>query len=401
MMRTLWLGWIFALLCLPSLARADSWAPATRQTYFSADQNVRFTVEPRQIESPLAFFKDKMKDKNLAGQQRGGPVKAEGRLERRGPDGSWTTLWRKPLVNDVAPVSALVANDGAHVITFDNWHSLGWGDDAVVIYGADATLVRAMPLTAFLPEDYVAVLPHSVSSIHWRGDSSLSVAGDRLTLSAAIPPEGDNPEVRDFVRIEIDLATGRVIPPAGPAWEAALAQAQRVATAQRAYEAARIKALIDPLYGPKTQEEREWHDYLREAFMRTTAGWMNDSTSTTVLRNPAAEDYRASETWVLDAFKEGRKGDAISIASVGPPDNLVRVLGDAARAVKPGALKGARLYIVTTDQDRDRIAAILAPTGAKFIQLDPTRPIPQRKERIPGSEEEKKARAEMMRRWEK
>lgn len=399
MMRTLWLAWLFALMCLPSFARADSWAPATRQTYLSADQNARFTVEPRQIKSPLAFFKDKVKDKELAGQQRGGPTKAEGWLERRGPDGSWTILWRKPLVNDVAPVSALVSNDGAHVITFDNWHSLGWGDDAVVIYGADGTPVRAMPLTAFLPKHYVAVLPHSVSSIHWRGEPSLSAAGERLILPVTIPPEGDDPEARAFVRIEIDLATGRVIPPAGPAWEAALAQAHRVATAQQAYEAARIKALIDPLYGPKTQGEREWHDYLREAFMRTDAGWMEPNSSTTVLRDPTAEDYGASETWVHDALKEGGKGDVVSIASVGPPDNLVRVLGDAARAVKPGALKGARLYIVTTDQDRDRIAAILAPTGATFIQLDPTRPIPQRKERIPGSEEEKKARAKMMRRW--
>ena len=72
----------------------------------------------------------------------------------------------------------------------------------------------------------------------------------------------------------------------------------------------------------------------------------------------------------------------IAIASPTSPDNLVRVLTETARKVKPGALKQARIYIAVTDAYRDRVAATLAPTGATFIQLDPTRPIPQRKERI-------------------
>jgi hypothetical protein len=256
-----------------------------------------------------------------------------------------------------------------------------------------------MPLTAFLPEDYVAALPRSVSSIHWRGDPTLSAAGDRLILPVVIPHD-NHLQTANFTPIEIELATGRAYPPGGPAWDAALAQARRVTAANQAFEAARIQALIDPLIGPKTHGDGEWHGYLREAFMRIDAEWMDGSTSTTVLRDPAAKNYRVSETWVHDALKEGRDGDAISIASSGPTDNLVRVLGDAARAVKPGALKGARIYVVTTDADRDRIAAILAPTGATFVQLDTTRPIPQRKERIPGSEEAKKAEAERMKRLE-
>eukprot|EP01035_Chromulina_nebulosa_P009054 gene9054-12233_t len=75
-----------------------------------------------------------------------GKVIAQGWLERRDAAGHWSTVWRKPLVNDVSPVSALVANDGGHVVTFDNWHSMGFGDDAVVIYGPDGAVVRAMAL---------------------------------------------------------------------------------------------------------------------------------------------------------------------------------------------------------------------------------------------------------------
>ena len=33
-----------------------------------------------------------------------------------------------PLVNEVSPVTALVSDSG-NTITFDNWHSVGYGDD--------------------------------------------------------------------------------------------------------------------------------------------------------------------------------------------------------------------------------------------------------------------------------
>ena len=293
------------LLLWPGIAHADSWAPATRQVYFSPDRHARFTVEPRAIGGPLEYFDDKVKGNEPAGQQRGAPDKARGLLERQEADGRWVTLWTKPLVNDVSPVSAIVANGGGHVVTFDNWHAMGWGDDAVAIYGADGGLVRAMGLTAFLPEDYVKALPRSVSSIHWSGKHALSAAGDRLVLEIVVPSDRDESAAsRRYAHVEVDLSSGRVIPPAGAEWARALAEAKRGAAAQQADDEAARQARIAPLLGPATMGEREWHGYLVEAFMRLDPDWMEDFPSNTVLRDPAAKDYKPSEGWVRDALLE-------------------------------------------------------------------------------------------------
>jgi hypothetical protein len=391
--------WVVALFLLlwPGLAAADTWMPATRHSWFSPDHHMRFTVEPRAISGPLQYFSDKVKDRNPAGQQPGGPDKAQGTLERE-ENGHWVTLWHKPLVNDVSPVSAIVANDGAHVVTFDNWHAMGWGDDAVAIYGPDGTLIRAMGLTAFLPDDYQEALPRSVSSIQWGGEHHFSAAGDRLILEVVVPTEAEPGAAQHYTPIEVELAGGGVIPPSGAGWDQALAEARKVAAADRAYAEAQRRARIAPLLGPTTTGDLEWHDYLVEAFMRLDPDWMEDFPANTVLRDPKAKDYKPSEGWVRDALlQKDLPATAIAIASPASPDNLVRVITEAARKVKPGALKGARIYVAVTDAYRGPIAAALAPTGATFIQLDPTRPIPQRKERIPGSVEEKQAREA----WEK
>src|SRR3546814_11625952 len=95
-------------------------------------------------------------------------------MERR-QDGHWLTVWKAPLANDVAPVDAVVSNAGVSM-TFDNWHGLGWGDDALVFYSADGSQIRKFGLAAFLPGFYVEALPRTVSSIHWRGEPHIDEA---------------------------------------------------------------------------------------------------------------------------------------------------------------------------------------------------------------------------------
>lgn len=383
------------LMLWAGAAGADSWAPAVRQVIYSADHHVRLTIDPRGVADNLRYFEDKVRGREPAGQQAGAPDKAQGWLERQDAAGHWSTVWRKPLVNDVSPVSAVVANDGAHVVTFDNWHAMGFGDDAVVIYGPDGAVVRAMALTAFLPEDYVAALPRSVSSLHWSGEHHLSPDEHQVILQVVIPHADAEPgATRDYVPIALSLADGLVVAPDGPAWDAALASVRVTRASQIAAEKERIRALTEPLRGPTTKGELEWHLYLQEAFFRLDPNWSQDYPATTVLRDPAAGDYRASEKWVVDAITEREMtATVLAFASPSSIDNLVRVLGQAARKVRPGKLHNARIYVAVGDADRDRVAAALAPTGARFIQLDPARPIPQRPERVPGSPEQAAAQA--------
>ena len=84
-------------------------------------------------------------------------------LERKGSE--YTSIRSFPLSNEVAPVSALVSSDGQYLVTFDNWHSVGWGDNVVVIYRTDGSINRKYSLMQLLSEKKVRKLPTTVSSI--------------------------------------------------------------------------------------------------------------------------------------------------------------------------------------------------------------------------------------------
>src|SRR6185295_3863617 len=95
MRTTSWLLVVLCVLVRPPAVTADEWAPPTIRTYYSPDHRVRFTVTPRGIESPLAYFQDKVNDAKPAGQRPGGEAAAHGLLEREGPRGQWARVWEK------------------------------------------------------------------------------------------------------------------------------------------------------------------------------------------------------------------------------------------------------------------------------------------------------------------
>ena len=129
-MKHLLLG-ILLVVLLATTARADSWLPPSVQSYSSANGSWKLTVYPRGLTSQLDYFKDKVDGKphagGVPGDTQASPI---GHMQRK-QGGRWLTVWKAPLVNDVSPVQAVVSNDGI-AVTFDNWHSVGWGDDAVV-----------------------------------------------------------------------------------------------------------------------------------------------------------------------------------------------------------------------------------------------------------------------------
>ena len=201
-----------------------------------------------------------------------------------------------------------------------------------------------------------------------------------LVLRVVVPSDRadrDGP----FVERRIRLATGQVLESNDPSWQRALAEAARVARANRAAEAAENAAFKAPLLGPLTDDTAAWHVYLREAFYRLAPDWREGSTATSVLRTPNAKDYLPTlnglRHWLSD-----KGADNVSIASPASPDNLARVLTDTVRASPQGFLRGVRVYVAVPRGYRQRIADALAPSGATFIHIDPLVPIPQRPERI-------------------
>lgn len=381
-----WLVALGAILLVNvgGVARADSWMPPTRQTFLSPGKTARFTVIPREIASPLAYFNDKVKGREPAGQASGGERHARGIVERRTFSG-WVTVWQGPLANEVSPVSALVSDDGAHVVTFDNWHSMGFGANAVVIYRADGSVVRSLKLEDFLPATYISALPRSVSSLEWHGTDRLAPNSQRVLVAVVIPAVGRAPlGPSATVEVAVDLTTGAVIPPAGPMWTRALASAAQVNAADAAYEAHRKSAFVAPLRAPSGTSEPEWHEYLREAFLRLDPDWKSRSASTTVLRTPGARDYAPSEGWVRDDLTRGWEDDVMMMAAPAAPERLAAIITDAARRLKPGSRRTVRVYVAVPEVQAAAIRAVLAPSGASVVRIDTATPIPQRPERLRG-----------------
>lgn len=193
--------------------QADSWALAEKETICSKNNRFCFKVIPKKLSGQLEYFQDKVAGKENAGADK--RVKknlARGIFYRRDDQGILRKRWEINLLNEVAPVSVLVSDAGDHIVTFDNWHSVGYGDDVVVIYeGATGRLIKNLGLTDFLTESDVNRLPHSVSSIWWGGKHSIDRVRNELILRVNKSDRTSAESDKDFFPIRIDLGSGKVL----------------------------------------------------------------------------------------------------------------------------------------------------------------------------------------------
>lgn len=202
-------------------AGADSWQLPKKERYFSPNKKYYLEVTPKKLESQLKYFEDKVEGRNNAGAlKEAKDNRAKGVFYARRADGRYSKKWEFPLVNEVSPVSALVSSSGNYVITFDNWHSVGYGDDVVVIYRSNGTLVKKFGLEDVLTEGDIETLSHSVSSIWWGGEHYIDETNGHLVLKVVSDgrgswkrdpaKEGDGAK---FQELKIELATGRPLEP--------------------------------------------------------------------------------------------------------------------------------------------------------------------------------------------
>jgi len=201
----------FLLLAAVTAALADSWLPPQETTYTSSSGAFVFTVMPPSFEERDKYYNERYKDKGNrpSTEELRGRFPCVGRLvNSKNHD---ETVWERPLLNDIAPVSALVTSNGNYVVTFDEWHSVGYGPNVVVIYGSDGKVIRRLSLADFLSKGHIASLPHSVSSIFWGAGHYIDEAQEKIILrvfeSGTMFSE-PSPEIRE---IQIVLATGEIV----------------------------------------------------------------------------------------------------------------------------------------------------------------------------------------------
>lgn len=384
-MKNLWLGIgvVFGML-LASPLMADSWLPPSTESYESADGNWKLTIYPRNLTSALDYFQDQMDGNAHPGGVPGDAQKSPiGHMERR-QGGSWQTVWKAPLANDVSPVQALVSKSGI-AVTLDNWHSVGWGDDAVVIYAPDGRQVRQFGLSAFLPGEYVDSLPRSVSSIHWRGEPKIDESRQHLVIPVVVPTAEQQESGRGNARyldVRFLLADGALVPMSGTAWVDALGSAAKADARRRELDAERTRRFISPLTAPKDGGVRDWRDYLVDAYFRLDPDSDNGYPVTRVVPLPDARDFKLLSGYLGDDLSDDANSDGVIMMAALSQDVLVEVVRRQAKRATPNLLADARIYVAADNAHMAAISAALARTGATVIQLDIDAEIPQRKERL-------------------
>ena len=372
------------LIVSSSAVWADSWAPPSRETYQSPDNTARLTVTPRDLESSLAYFEDKVEGREPAGAPTGSRATgATAKLERLNAAGRWEVTWIGPLDNDVAPVGVVVTQGGRGFATLDNWHSVGYGPNVIAIYGGDGKLVRRLALTDLFPKWYIAALPHSVSSIQWRGEPRMSDDGRSLIVPVIQPDTGDSVAEPRTIDLTIRFADGAPIGLDHPEWKSALRQAGVTARESCAIQRQNIREWNAPISAPKINKEQDWHHYLRETQFRTK--WSKDPPypGTTVLRLPSHPEFKASVGWLEEALTEEAAYDG-DLRAIGSPDiaQLTTEIERIALRIRAGQLKGVDLIIVADAAHAERVRGVLDRSGARLTIIDPAESFPQIKQRV-------------------
>ena len=195
------LSWAF-----PRPAGADTWLLPEKQKYYSANKEFYLEVTPKRSENQIRQFEN-------AGARKGVRENvARATIYARGAGGGYLKRQEFRLVNEVSPVSALVSDDGAYVVTFDDWYSVGHGDNVVVIYRSDGTLVKKFGLEDLLTPGDIEKLPRTTSSIWWGGTQYFDEAKGLLVLKAVSKERGSAAEAT-YYELKIELATGRLLEP--------------------------------------------------------------------------------------------------------------------------------------------------------------------------------------------
>jgi len=202
-MKSLVLSLLF-IIELSVLTKADTWRLPETEKYCSENKKYCLKVEPKKLESQLSYFQDKVGEKENAGADK--TVKenyCKGTFSAKGKK-----IWKIQLDNEVSPVSALISNDGDYVITFDNWHGVGYGDNVVAIYsGLTGKLIKKLGLSDFLTESDIYNLPASTSSIHWHGTHQIDYDKKQLLLKVVKPSKNKD----QYFDVHIDLTNGAIL----------------------------------------------------------------------------------------------------------------------------------------------------------------------------------------------
>ena len=283
-------------------------------------------------------------------------------------------------VRSVAPVSALISDDGRRVVTFDNWYSLGFGKNVVVIYGATGEPVRSLELLDMMPAYFLDGLPRSVSSMQWHG-AEPTLHGGLLEIPVS-DPDIDR-KIPAFV-ISVSLEDGAVHPAPAETMNSVrprfCAAHSREVQSENANNAFNRSDLVAPVDRPR----KEWDRYQYQAVIRSMPPGQLDEVdatySTFELLLPGeymAKDFRETFRARLTAEKSELPLRWLTSRNL---ELMTVEVERTARKIRPGQLAGVEIRFLADKAHWPRLQAALSQSGAKLVLVDINTPIPQRPE---------------------
>lgn len=198
---------VVLLLLFVTNSFADSWALPTEKTYCSENKKFCFKVVPKKLESQLSYFQDKVDGKENAGANKTQKENyCKGEFLAQNSKGKLEKKWTTKLVNEVSPVHTIISNDGKYIVTFDNWHSVGYGDNVVAIYSSEGKIIKNFGLNYFLTPNEVSNLPMSVSSIWWYGKRWIDENKKELVLEVV-----ESEAAKKYFQVRFNLSDGKFL----------------------------------------------------------------------------------------------------------------------------------------------------------------------------------------------
>lgn len=194
---------VIVTVCAIGVAYADQWTFPRMLSIRSDSGNFLVTITPAPY-SP------------------NNPIPCIARMFLCRENGDDSLIWRRPLINSIRPLEALLTNKG-QLVTFDNWGGAGT-DNAVTVYDKNGLLLRTHHFDSLIPASLVPGMSASVSSIWWWASAFVEAESDTLCVlvksNERLPDSISNTHSlrREYAlrEIRVCLSDGSIVTPIDP-----------------------------------------------------------------------------------------------------------------------------------------------------------------------------------------
>ncbi len=135
-------------------AYADMWLPPVNYKIFSGSKHICLEI----VSSTIMQV-----DKDMAEEPCKGYI-----YYRCGIDSVYQLVDSIKMVNALCPTTGYIFDNGKYFVTFDNWGSIGYGENVIVLYDSLGKLIKNYSLEDIFPDRILDKFPRSLSSRFWK-----------------------------------------------------------------------------------------------------------------------------------------------------------------------------------------------------------------------------------------